>query len=601
MNRRLRRRVGLLAGLAGLLALAACQPAPPAPAASAPTTPPSEAPPTSAPTAPPTPTPPPDPAVARVNLGAPPQTLDPALIAPLDSSANDLAANLFAGLAQLDGDTGRVTPVLAQRWEQVNPTTWNVHLRDDIAWVQADPATGAVEPVRPVTAGDVVAAVRRACHPATGALLGSKPALFLIQGCAEVSQRDPALLTPEYVAQVLGVRVLNDTALEFKLTQDSALFPTLLATLPLAPVPADLVESAGAAWTEPGTLWTSGPFALQDFSDAGATLVANPHWPLPRAGNLDAVQAAFGQPEEAFSAWQAGGLDLTVVPGSQVGGADFENDPAYRQLALPAVEFLVASYDHAPVNDALVRQALALALDRQRIIDEVLEPAGQAALPAHGLVPPGMALAPPAEAGVAYDLDAARARFAEAGFRDCAFMPTFTLLTTESSSELAAALAEAYVAQWNAAFDCGNRIAIEERPLVDVLAMLEALPEGYRLDRPGLVLLGWQADYPDAHHWLADIAGCRELFPESVLGQGRECILAEEELLAASAEHDEEARAAIYRDITEAFFGPGGEMPVIPVLTYTRPLAVNPWLEVSPQQAGPLRFGEWRLDAQRQP
>lgn len=591
----------LLALIAGL-AFAACQASPPTVAA--PPTVTTEPQPTS--TEPPTATPlPPKPVVAAANLGAPPQTLDPNLVAPPDASGNDLAANLFAGLARLNGDTGRVEPLLAESWEQIDETTWYVYLRADMPWVQVDASSGEVSAVRPVTAGDVVAAARRACDPSSGVPVGSYPAAFLIQGCEDIYHRDPATLTPEYVAQVLGVRVLNDTAVEFTLTGDSALFPTLLASTQLTPVPADLLESAAEGWAAPEMILTSGPFALQPGGsvEAGFTLVANPHWPLPRTGNVDAVNVLFGTTGEAFDAWEAGTLDLAVIPPDEVASIPFEDDPAYRQLALPAAEFIVVNYDNAPVNDANARRALALALDRQAIIDEVLEPAGVSAVPAGRVTPPGMALSPaPGDAASLYDVEAARALFEEAGYADCDFMPPFTLLAPTGANGISRQLADQYVSMWNEAFGCAEgRIAIEERPLVDVYAMLEELPDAFRIPRPGLVMLGWQADVLDAQHWQADIFGCREMFPESYLEQGRACLVEEEELFAAQSMHDDEARAALYEEMAEAFFGPQGEMPVIPVLTYTRPLAVNAWLEAFPQTAGPLRFDAWVIDADMQP
>ncbi|HOA22643.1 MAG TPA: ABC transporter substrate-binding protein [Aggregatilineales bacterium] len=601
MNRNRAARSLLFFVLLAALILTGCQASPPTVAA--PTGPTTEPPPTA--TEPPTATPPPpDPVVATVNLGAPPQTLDPNLVAVLDASGNDLAANLFAGLARLNSDTGRVEPLLAERWEQINETTWYVYLRTDMPWVQVDATSSEVNVIRPVSADDVIAAARRACHPSSGVPLGSYPAVFLIAGCEDIYHRDPATLTPEYVAQVLGVRVLNDTAVEFTLTGDSALFPTLLASLQISPVPADLLESDAGGWAAPETILTNGPFALQPGGslEEGFTLVANPHWPLPRTGNVDVVNVSFSTSPEAFAAWQAGSLDLTVIPPDEIASIPFEDDPSYRQLALPAAEFIVANYDNAPINNVIVRRALALALDRQAIIDEVLEPAGVSAVPAGRVTPPGMALSPaPGDAAALYDVEAARALFAEAGYADCDFMPPFTLLTATGSG-LSRQLAERYVQMWNETFGCAEgRIMLEQRPLIDVYAMLETLPDAYRIPRPGLVTLGWQADMLDAQHWQADIFGCREMFPQSYLDQGRACLVEEEELFAAQTMHDDEARATVYERMAEAFFGPQGEMPVIPVLTYTRPLAVNAWLELSPQTAGPLRFDEWVINADMQP
>src|SRR5689334_16606996 len=74
----------------------------------------------------------PDPVAISVYLGRY-ATLDPALVGPLDSAGHDLIANLFAGLASLDPDTGTVTPLLADHWERSSDgLTWTVYLRNDL-------------------------------------------------------------------------------------------------------------------------------------------------------------------------------------------------------------------------------------------------------------------------------------------------------------------------------------------------------------------------------------------------------------------------------------------------------------------------------------
>jgi hypothetical protein len=64
---------------------------------------------------------------------------------------------------------------------------------------------------------------------------------------------------------------------------------------------------------------------------------------------------------------------------------------------------------------------------------------------------------------------------------------------------------------------------------------------------------------------------------------------------------DDEARQARIEAVSEGFFGEGGEIPVIPVFHYARPLAVQPWLAIAPLDAGPLRFDRWTLDTSQRP
>jgi oligopeptide transport system substrate-binding protein len=542
----------------------------------------------------------PEPVLVKVNLGRPPQTLDPALTASPDTdpAANDLADNLFIGLTTLDPDTGRVEPALARSWEQIDDgLTWIVHLRDDVFWVSINPATGQMERMRPVTAGDVVAAVRRACHPDTRAPLAQ--AAFVIRGCREVNLQDSAALTPAFIEQTLGTRVLNDITVEFKLVANASYFPTVLAMPLLRPIPAELVESAGEGWTHPDMIWTSGPYAVQPGipPEEGYTLIANRFWPLERQGNVEVVQVGF-DPELGpdASMWQTQPLGLTTLPRDQLATAPPGDDPSYWLMAQPAAMFIAFSYETPPLDKLEVRQALALALDRQALIDGVLEPFGLTGIPALTITPPGTAGAPPyGEIGVTYDPQAAQAALASAGYANCVGLPPITLLTGDS--DVAGALAGRYIEQWGQVLGCGpETFILQQDSLLNVVSTLRQRSESRWYARPGLIALGWQADYPDAQHWLADLWGCRDLFPTAYFDLGRACTDADQRLAEAATLQDQAERAELYRQVEEAFFGPAGEMPVIPVYFWARPLAVQQWLEIAPLRAGSLRFDRWVVD-----
>jgi oligopeptide transport system substrate-binding protein len=547
-----------------------------------------------------------EPVIGRVHLGAPPVTIDPGAVIQLDGAASDLVANLFIGLTALDPDTRQVEPALASHWDVSDDgRTWTVYLRDDVYWVQVNPESGEVERVRPVTAGDVVAAVHRTCRADTVAPQAS--AAFVIAGCRFLHAQDPSLLTPEVIEQTLGARVLNDVVVEFRLGSETAYFPSILAMPMLYPVPAELIESEGDGWTAPETIWTSGAFAVEPSISLaeGATLVANPFWPLPRAGNLDTVQITFDSaavgPSEAFTAWQEERLDLTIVPDSALPTVPFGDNPSYWLLGQPVTGMVVFSYDTPPFNNQAVREAFSLALDRESIVEDVLLPAGQAALPATAITPPGSAASPAyGTVGLGYDPEAAAEVMSGEGFSSCASVPPTTILTYQS--DLALALADRYVAMWEEALGCPEGLfTVEQRPLHELLVMLQEPPVGLEDRRPGLAILTWEADYPDAYHWLADIFGCRELFPNAYLNQARACVDADERLSGAVRLADDETRQARIEAVVEGFFGEGGEIPVIPVFHYARPLAVQPWLAIAPLDAGPLCFDRWTLDTTQRP
>lgn len=344
----------------------------------------------------PTFTPEPEPVIVDVYLGMSPTTIDPLFAGANDPVAGDLIENLFTGLTTIDPASGEVLPALAREWQQLeDKRTWQVFLRDDVRWVSINPQTGQMEVVRPVTASDVVFAVRRACssEAAAGAAI---TAAFLIDGCQEIARQPAGALSDSEIEQMLGVRVLNDIAVEFRLTRDSATFPTVLAMPILRPVPADLVEAEGEAWTSPEKIWTNGPFALQPSIpfEEGATMVANQFWPLEHPGNVEIVQVAFNtDADEAYRAWRTGRLALAAMPVDEALRTAFAPGSQYRLHACPVTSMLSFSYDTAPLGLAEVRRGLALGLDREALVEDaaVGEGACFMGLPASSIIPPGTA------------------------------------------------------------------------------------------------------------------------------------------------------------------------------------------------------------------
>ncbi len=526
-----------------------------------------------------------------INLGQPPLTLDPVGVAPLDASGGDLAEGLFGGLTRLDTDRGLTTPSFAREWEvSEDGLTWIIHLRDDIFWVGVNPDSGEVEQKRPIMAADVVYAAVRACQYDTHAPMYLSA--MVIKGCEQIYAQDTAAITPEFIEQHFGAKVLNDVTVEFTLTGPPATFPTLMAMPILRPVPFDLVESKRENWAQPENIWTSGPYAIQPGGDStsGYQLVSNPYWPFDREGNVEAITVA-------FDPGTTGDYALSVLPHDQIPTADSINP----QLAQPAGSYIAFSYDTYPFSHVGIRQAFALSIDRQAIIEQVLKPNGITGVPAYTLIPPGMASAPYyGEVGAHFDPDAAHRIMGETGFGECLNMPSVTILT--DTSPLSLALAEAYVAQWGGVLNCSSELfVIEQAPLRDVLDTLRQPPGPIERERPGLIMFSWQADSLDAHPWLTDVIGCQELYPEAYLDQVRECLPAEQQLTTAANLQDGEARRQIYTDVENAFFGPEGDMPLIPIYFTTRPLVLQeslmlrpPWLDFMPLvYSGPLQFDRW--------
>lgn len=121
---------------------------------------------TPSPTKPAMPTQPAEPTYINLNLGTEPPTIDPGLAG--DNTTVQCDELLFLGLTDYDQSL-EVIPELAQRWSASSDgLKWTFTMRQDVRWVQYDPASGKAEIKRPVTARDVEYGVKRTLDPATG-------------------------------------------------------------------------------------------------------------------------------------------------------------------------------------------------------------------------------------------------------------------------------------------------------------------------------------------------------------------------------------------------------------------------------------------------
>lgn len=223
---------------------------------------------------------------------------------------------LFLGLtAERPGD-GQVVPVLADSWEVAEQgRVYTFRLRGDVFWVRCEPTTGEVQPVRLVTADDVAFAIERALQPETGA--ADALLLYPIVGAQERHRGDPRAR--------IGVEVLDPFTVRFRLRAPTEDLPLRLAAPVAWPVPREVVEQQSSKWTEPGRIWTDGPYCLLALhSQRGPELVRNPFLPfdLAPAGAAGSSQASL-----------PGAVPTWLIPLSSVGFLD----PAGR-VGVPSLD-----------------------------------------------------------------------------------------------------------------------------------------------------------------------------------------------------------------------------------------------------------------------
>lgn len=329
-----------------------------------------------------------------------PGSLDPAraFVKQEQTVINDL----LVGLTTFDA-AGRPVPGIAERWT-VSPDqlTWTFHLRP------AQWSDGV-----PMTAEDFVFSLRRVADPKTGALYANL--IFPIAGAREVIR---GRLPPER----LGVEAPDPRTVVIRLEHPVPYLPDLMAHYGLVPVPPHAVRRWGDGWTAPGRFVSNGPFRLAEWRLGDRLiLVKNPRFHDAAGVCLDrVVYLPINDYVSAERQVKRGELDLNsafaasrirYLRGAGGMGAYVRTHP-WTDLV-----YVVFNQKHPPFQDVRVRQALAMAIDRQFIARRLLG-AGQA--PADAFVPPGMGALPAAPdwAGLSFAQRQARAKalLAQAGY-----------------------------------------------------------------------------------------------------------------------------------------------------------------------------------------
>lgn len=292
---------------------------------------------------------------------------------PHTSSAqweNILIGDMFIGL-MTHGPDGKPISGMAESYEvSDNGLVWTFKLGDH-SWSDG----------MPVTAHDFVYALRRIQAPETASQYSSL--LYLIKNAEEVN--NGALSGEE-----LGVEALDDKTLKLTLNHPAPYLPGLLTHYTSYPVPQHVVEQFGEAWTQPENIVVNGPYKLM-YWRTGDQLVA------------DLNPTGFGAAEACFKRVVYFELEDETAVENKIQAGELDINNAFSGSRQPELEEKLPGWPRttpglqttywtfngrtAPFDDARVRKALSMALDREFIVRNVLTPGYE---PAYSFVPPGI-------------------------------------------------------------------------------------------------------------------------------------------------------------------------------------------------------------------
>jgi oligopeptide transport system substrate-binding protein len=450
-----------------------------------------------------------------------------------------------------------------------------------------------------VTAHDFEYGIKRALAPETASdyayVLG-----FAIKGANEYN-------AGEGTADDVAVKALDDYTLEVTFLEPVAYNTNIIGLWTARPVPQwlvdgdDCTEARGDRWTEPGFFQGYGPYVLKEWvHDSYISVIKNPFWKgieTIEVPKIDEIQWVMLDAIPAFADYEAGNLDVAAVPSEDIDrvkadpvlSAEFRTSPSY-------CTYYYGFNTKAPfVEDARVRRALSMAIDRQGLIDNVLK-AGQE--PAQWFARPGLVAAPTIEEfpdlGVKFDAAAAKAELdaylAEKGIT--AADVDITLMFNTSSGHQR--IAEAIQQMWRDTLGLEVQLTNQEwQVYLDTIRDPVATPQVYRL--------GWCQDYPDANNFTREVftfGGSANPCPTCGIswapGDGNYDEF-EKIVLEAATEMDPATRTQMYADAEQILVYT--DAAIAPIYFYTSSTVTKPYVDRTYSATGShQQFWEWDIN-----
>ncbi len=289
-------------------------------------------------------------------LSAEIHSFDPHIISDVASAS--VADDQFAGLTCFNGE-GKLMPCLAEKWDtSADGLTWRFHLYPNIRFSDKVP----------ITPDTFVRTYKRLADPATGS---------------------PYIAFTSIIENIRA----QGSAVIIKLKQPYPELPAMLAHASYAAIPHHKIDALGEDWTNERPIVASGPYraTLWKLNDH-IEMERNPEWHLSPAAIAHVTWRPVDNAQTAMRNFLAGQSDATD-----------DYPPIRRQWLLTNLKenaeeivklepylgnyYYVFNTRKPPFNDARVREALCMSVEREWLVDKVLQSHTPAA---YGFVPPAL-------------------------------------------------------------------------------------------------------------------------------------------------------------------------------------------------------------------
>jgi peptide/nickel transport system substrate-binding protein len=438
----------------------------------------------------------------RINETESYQTLYPFAITDIGSA--HLANQIYEGLVKFNTKDLSIMPSLAEKWDiDASATVYTFHLKKGVMFQDNECFPGGKG--REVKAEDFKYSFELLCTDSkdnSNFAATCKDRILGANKFFESSKGKPN-------GQIDGLKVVDDYTLKITLTKPSSSFLYILASPAASVIPKEAIEKYGVD-SKVGT----GPFVFVENSGTDKVILKrndNYHG-VDSVGNqlpfLDSIIISFlPTKKQELDNFQNGDLAMVIgLPSESIKDmvesqiADFQNKPPKYVLERSpemATQYYEFNLTKEPFNNIKARQAFSYALDKNKIIEEVLK--GEAYGPGtNGLCPPSFKGYDITKIQ-GYDFDPVKAKklLAEAGYPNGKGFPKVKIELNSGGSKNA------------------NVVLEIQKQLMEVLNVnvdFEVVPQKQKLEdakyaRAEVFRAAWIADFPSPENFLWTLYG----------------------------------------------------------------------------------------------
>jgi oligopeptide transport system substrate-binding protein len=361
------------------------------------------------------------------------------------------------------------------------------------------------------------------------------------------------------------------------------------------PVRLDIIEQYGDQWTEPGNFVSSGPYLLEAWEhEAEVVLVKNPtYWNADNVTIEKITLPIITESATELALYENGELHVSGYPSEEV--PRIIEDPTLseelRILPRPGVYYVGLNTLRAPTDSVNLRKALASAIDRDSIINNVVQRPWLSELTC--TTPPRiLGYQEPGTCGYSFDPEAAVGYLdeylAEMGYADVSEMPP--IIFWFNRADYNEDVIEAAAAMWEENLGVTVELRTNEWAVyLDYLDACNNSKEEIAACEYNAYRMGWVMDYGDPQNQLQVVFAPGSTFQYT----GWENERFDELMDLAGSSFDTATREEYYKEADKILSEEA--VAIIPIHGYERATLVKTGVTFEFPPFGSPNFAHWAL------